>query len=504
MVWCIRLTVWMKSSLLLILHCSIVNAAVSWHDDRSFGQQLRVFGEAQIPPVSGVTEAGCIPDVPGGRLAAAATLAAGILFTAVLTAVLMCYLIRKSSESMALPGPGAASTLSASDSVPPRTNEADTAKTADVKEKKKRIYMYSLDGLRTLLTLAVIFAHYPIGLPSICKHFLGWPMQFFFVLSGFVAQVQQEGGSEQLSWLSGWTYVGKRLCRILPLYQLALVMQFALAVYGNRGCQPVAAWPMNALLLQCFFPVKVCGEHDLAWTMGYSHFNGNGPAWFAACIIWFSCLFPVLYNARPRSTMVTCGLLGGALACRAVPDLMMPSWGIYGTGVHLYAMAPVRLLEYVAGMWAAQVSADMVQRQWQAWGCWCWFFDVSMLLLIGIVYVGLTYLGAGHACSGDYHLTAIACVVCVAARLAAEMPEEDAKGLRGGVLHRVIGSVPLSYFARFSFAAYIFQTSFMSFTDADQNFYAHRFILLWLFSAVACIYIEEPIRVFAESCLKKK
>lgn len=429
---------------------------------------------------------------------AGASMVGCIALTAGVTVALIFYLMRNRLETAALPGP-----------VGPPSNGGESGESSDgtsivkpAPAKKKRVYIYTLDGMRTLLVVAVIFAHYPIGLPSICKHFLGWPMQFFFVLSGFVAQVQ-EVNNESFSFISGLTYVTRRLARILPLYQMALVLEYALAAYSNKGIQPVLAWPMNALLMQVFLPVKVCGEPDYAWTLGYTHFNGNGPAWFAACIVWFSCLFPLLYNARPRSGgMWTLLMLIAILGCRAVPDLLSPKWGTYsGDGTHLYAMSPVRLMEYAAGMWAAQVAAEVGQR-WGTWGGWCWLFDASLLLLVAMIYVSLNFLGGSWTCSGDYHLTAICCIVCATARLAAELPEESRQGLHGALLHRLIGSTPLTYLARFSFAAYIFQTSFMRFIDNGQEFYFSRFCLLWLFSIFVCIYVEEPIRLTAESRLK--
>lgn len=413
-----------------------------------------------------------------------------IALTAGITIALISYLVQKRSEQLALPvtSPQGGDTTSSSNAKPATT-------------KPKRVYMYTLDGMRTILVVCVIFAHYPIGLPAIAKDFLGWPMQFFFVLSGFVAQCQ-EVGNDSFSWISGLTYVTRRLARILPLYQLALCMEYALAAYSNTGCHPVLPWAINALLLQVFFPVKVCGHADYAWTLGYTHFNGNGQAWFAACIVWFSCLFPLLYNCRPRSGgWWLLGMMLAIFGFRAVPDLVHPTWGTYGGGFHLYAMSPIRLLEYVAGMWAAQVATEAGQK-WGSWNGWCWVFDASLVLLVGMIYVSLRILGANHICSGDYHLTAICCLVCIAAKLAAEMPEESRQGVGGALLHRAIGSTPLTYMARFSFAAYIFQTSFMRFIDNGQDFYLSRFVLLWLFSMFACIYIEEPIRLASESRLR--
>lgn len=471
--------------------------------DMVLTSQRKAIANRQAPIALGVASSHqvglpCLPDIPGGRWAAGATMAGGIALTAAVTVALMAYVIRMRSESLTLPGLNGDARPGSSGNAP--GDASDVAKPAGA--KKKRVHIHPLDGMRVLLVLGVIFAHYPLGLPEIFKHFLGWPMQFFFVLSGFVAQVQQETGSEQFSWLSGVTYLTRRLFRILPLYQLALVFQYGLWIIDKRQCEPVLAWPMNALLLQTFFPVRVCGEPDLAWTQGYTHFNGNGPAWFAACIVWCSCFFPLLYNLRPRSGSIhTFGLLVAMLACRALPDMINPKWGNYGTGAHLYACFPVRILEYAAGMWAAQLAAEMSNR-WQTWNCWCWFFDVSLLMLAATVYISLNYLGAHWLCSGDYHITAICCLVCFTARLAAEMPDESRQGLRGAVLHRVIGSTPMTYLARFAFAAYIFQTSFMSMTDEDQNFYFWRFCLLWLFAIFATLYIEEPIRLAGEARLK--
>jgi len=447
--------------------------------------ELRVWIEDKVGKTE---EMPCVSDIPGGRWMAGATMVGGMVVWAAVTVALVYYLVGKRSESLVLPGPAGPSTP-ANDS----PNDAPGAPPTKP-QKKKRVYMYSLDGMRTILVTCVIFAHYPIGLPAICKHFLGWPMQFFFVLSGFCAQCATEGQKEQqYTWVSGLTYVARRLARILPLYQLGLFFQYALGIYGNRACQPVLAWPMNSLLLQVFAPVKVCGPADAAWTMGYTHFNGNGPAWFAACIVWFSCIFPLLYNARPKAGGVwMLGFLVALLALRAVPDLVNPKWGNYGGGPHLYAMSPIRLMEYAAGMWAAQIAAEAATR-WQGWGGWCWCFDAALVAFVAMVYLSLTVMGSTWMCSGDYHITAICCVVCITARLAAEIDEESRKGVRGALLHRVIESRPLTYLARFSFAAYIFQTSFMSFTDEGQDFWIHRFILLWLFAVFATLYIEEPI-----------
>jgi len=507
---------------LLVLHGLSLASAASWHleqgdillDDSTVHVSVDAKattelthdvtdfpdGPGAVPVYSFIAQAQssakkppCIADLPGGRWTAGATMAGGIAVSAAVSIALMYYLMRKKAEALALPVSTAAPSAPANDTRPP--GDAPAAEKPVV--KKKRVYMYSLDGLRTILVTCVIFAHYPVGLPAICKHFLGWPMQFFFVLSGFVAMCAES--SDGFTWVTGLTYILRRLFRILPLYQLALVFQYALSVYAGRDCQPVIAWPMNALLLQVILPVPVCGAQDWAWTLGYTHFNGNGPAWFAACIVWFSILFPVLYNARIRAGGVyLAGALVALIALRALPDLFSPAWGTIGTGFHLYAMSPIRLMEYAAGMWAAQLAGDIAKR-WGHWGGWCWAFDASVVVLVAMIYAAHVYWAITWRCSGDYHLTAICCLVCMVAKLAAEMTDEQREGAKGAVLHRIIGSTPLSMIARFSFPAYIFQTSFMGFTQGTQDFYLHRFVLLWVFSVFATIYIEEPAAQWANT-----
>jgi peptidoglycan/LPS O-acetylase OafA/YrhL len=488
-----------------IYRLSVASAAFSQLGNGAAAADLRVQSAGQVATTvhssigKWLTHTSCIPDLHGGRLIAGVSMAGCIALTAGVTVALICYLSGKRPDSSALPGPAGPGADSGQAGY-----GATTAKAAPA--KKKKVYMYTLDGMRTLLVTAVILAHYPVGLPSICTQFLGWPMQFFFVLSGFCAQCQ-EVNNEEFSWTTGLTYVTRRLVRILPMYQLALVLEFGLAAYSNNGIQPVLAWPINGLLAQVFLPVKVCGDADYAWTLGYTHFNGNGPAWFAACIVWFSCLFPLLYNARPRSGgLWTFGLLVATLGCRAIPDLVNHTeinhkYGMYGHGPHLYAMSPIRLLEYTAGMWAAQMAIEVAHR-WEPWNGWCWIFDGALLVLVAMIYVSLNFLGGTWMCSGDYHLTAICCFVCATAYMAAALPEDKKQGFSGAILHRIIGSTPLTYLARFSFAAYIFQTSFMRFIDGDNTFHLHRFCILWLFSIFACMYFEEPIIKAVQSRLK--
>lgn len=165
---------------LLVLWGPCLASASTWQLDRGNAHELRVWIDDKIGKTE---EMPCVSDIPGGRWMAGATMVGGMVVWEAVTVALVYYLVGKRSESLVLPGP-------TGPSAPANDSPNDAAGAPPMKPaKKKRVYMYSLDGMRTILVTCVIFAHYPIGLPSICKHFLGWPMQFFFCAEWLLCSV---------------------------------------------------------------------------------------------------------------------------------------------------------------------------------------------------------------------------------------------------------------------------------------------------------------------------
>merc|ERR1719262_1668002 len=131
-----------------------------------------------------------------------------------------------------------------------------------VAARPKKPNLDVLDGMRTLLVTYVILMHYPKNIPFGLGNMvvMGWPMQFFFVLSGFILYYVNEDKYERFGFGSGAKLVTRRLVRLIPLYQVAIVVEYMTAVARGLNGRPFIAWPIHALFMQTFFSLKVCGE----------------------------------------------------------------------------------------------------------------------------------------------------------------------------------------------------------------------------------------------------
>lgn len=339
-------------------------------------------------------------------------------------------------------------------------------------------------------------------------------MQFFMVLSGFVAYYTTEGKMEAFDLRSGCMWLGRRLARLAALHHVALVVDYARIVYvggpcAANGCRPLIAWPMNAMFLQGLFPVRICGQvHDhVSWN--YAHFNANGVSWFAACLVWISILFPLLYNLRPRHQFgYTCLALASIIALRSAGEIACPDWAMWGgTGMlHPYAFFPLRLLEFWAGMLSAQAAtqAPAVVRKLP---CWTWVFDIA--LLAGCIGVGLVMraLGASSAFTGDFYLVPIWCVVCSAACFAAERADIEPNMFRGSPLHALLASSSVVYLAQYTYGTYQFhQVSLRLFPSVGLPHAVAGFpvnvIAAWVVGAMTTIGIETPVMRYVENGIR--
>ena len=117
----------------------------------------------------------------------------------------------------------------------------------------------SLDGLRALAILAVVWHHYGKGIPGLAittRGFLG--VDLFFVISGFliVTLLLRERGRGGSIWLKGF-YV-RRLLRIFPPYYLMLSIVFATALLkpGNNSIAIKHDFPFAALYLSNLVPMN--------------------------------------------------------------------------------------------------------------------------------------------------------------------------------------------------------------------------------------------------------
>eukprot|EP00746_Dinoflagellata_sp_MGD_P154445 gnl/MRDRNA2_/MRDRNA2_84810_c0_seq1.p1 gnl/MRDRNA2_/MRDRNA2_84810_c0~~gnl/MRDRNA2_/MRDRNA2_84810_c0_seq1.p1 ORF type:complete len:447 (+),score=43.95 gnl/MRDRNA2_/MRDRNA2_84810_c0_seq1:156-1496(+) len=383
----------------------------------------------------------------------------------------------------------------------------------------RRQQIDALDGMRTLLITFTIlhnssaeFASGENHLPRFFERGL-WQMQFFFVLSGFVLY----------DFARGADFVAQRLVRLCPVYWLALLLTFALAARSSQfipqdASEPHLTWPVQAALLQALIPLKVCGPGKYPWS-NYVHLEANTPGWFTSAIIWCSAVFPLLFNIGPQSKgkwQVTLFALVAICLLRSVPTFMQDYFPVYGEGLDLYAFAPLRLLEMWAGMLSARLSSQLPE---DCRNCSCWgiIADLSLLVCMVIVFFwilpppahGIRGEFRQHPAHGDYLLTALFCLVCVAYRCASQVQNSIApvivqKGLSG----ILFSWWPLVWLAEYSFSAYIFQ--YPLWVALPRELQTHSFgvflhlLLCWCNGIAATFLIERPLRHAVASWLKTR
>ena len=137
-----------------------------------------------------------------------------------------------------------------------------------------------LSLFRFLAVVFVVFIHYGRNieniflLPNIITRG-GTIITFFFILSGFGLFLSyQKQGSINLR-----QYFIKRVIRILPFYYIALfMMALLLLIAGNFSFSK-------------FFLAFFCIQ---SWFPGYQH-SINPPGWFVADLLFFYCIFPIIF-----------------------------------------------------------------------------------------------------------------------------------------------------------------------------------------------------------------
>jgi peptidoglycan/LPS O-acetylase OafA/YrhL len=400
-----------------------------------------------------------------------------------------------------------------------------------VNQTEHRKRLNALDGMRVVCITYVLFGHHACdGLftPFFTKLFTAHEsyMQYFFVLSGFMGCYVAEAKVKWYSARTGAAFFARRLARLLPSYYVGLLIMFAIAyVSKSRG---FITWPLQALCIQASIPVAECGcedTHGADWSgeMCYVASGGNNVGWFTSVIVVCSALFPLLFTFRPQSRhpLIILTLLAIVLAARTVPALLhghLPNRSQFD----LYVFAPLRLLEFIAGMLAAQLYNTMPPeaRSWAAWG---WVFDFSLVLAF-IVATFIAPMGMrsnGHVVKnpeshgppdthgppqGDFFLTGLWCLVCIAARGAVDaVPEGQPVS---GFLCRMLGTQPLVCLAESSYGAYVLQTAMLlslrKLSVPNCILWPTHVLVTWSAAIVTRFCVEAPVVELMERLLNKR
>lgn len=118
-----------------------------------------------------------------------------------------------------------------------RYNLGDLSNRAE-RRKLKQTEIHSLTGLRGIAAIYVVVFHYLVGLAfsNPFNNFIAhgyMAVDLFFALSGFVLALNYSSLLKSGSIKSYWTFLGRRLARIYPLYLVATVCAVVLIAVGR-------------------------------------------------------------------------------------------------------------------------------------------------------------------------------------------------------------------------------------------------------------------------------
>jgi peptidoglycan/LPS O-acetylase OafA/YrhL len=193
--------------------------------------------------------------------------------------------------------------------------------TTDFESFWRTKYFPSLDGLRALCVLMVMFNHIHVAPP---KWVLGWlGVDVFFVLSGFLITTLLLREKETRDRISLKGFYTRRVLRIMPVY-LAVVLLYIPFLWVNNDTVKVSqfrlALPWLLTFMQEFRPMSTGTVFGHAWTLGIEEkFYLLWPLMVVACYpfrrrsaIWLSLVAIALLSLPHMFARSYCGLLMGA------------------------------------------------------------------------------------------------------------------------------------------------------------------------------------------------
>mmetsp|Transcript_8335 Transcript_8335/g.21155 ORF Transcript_8335/g.21155 Transcript_8335/m.21155 type:complete len:530 (+) Transcript_8335:59-1648(+) len=382
----------------------------------------------------------------------------------------------------------------------------DAVKDSDV----RGVQILCLDGLRTIFILLVIAYHSStqIHVPHPLEH-AEWSMQYFFVLSGFVAVYTKADRKIAARPCGAAHFVARRMARICPMY-LCIVWWNAVAEVLLRSPMPTStplqftqSWPIQALMIQSLLPLKICQGN--VWG-----FEPSLVGWFVSAILLLSALFPLLSRLLPsNSVRRTIGMLACAVVLRSVPTYLKQFLPVSPNGyqgwLEMYQFMPLRIPEFFGGMLAARLFQE-ASPGLVAWRGWAWVAEAVVVLSPVWVYrFWPDEMGLGY---GDFLLTGPCCVLCFAACCASQ----ETGAPNGGLILRALTWSPLVWLSEYAYGAYLAQDIFF---HSAMNFGLHkrpanlvmRVVLstpLCFFASFLLIEVERAIARLVEQRIKGK
>ena len=183
-----------------------------------------------------------------------------------------------------------------------------------------------LQVLRFIFVMLIVCSHLSI---------LGFPdfeaggdsgVAFFFVVSGYLmmlhnGKVLERGEFHHIYFLQ------KHIRKIYPLFFLSWLMEVLL----KHNLQDILYALPSLLLIQSWIPLPEI------------YFGGNPVAWFLSVLVAAWLFLPVLYKVVRCKWGIVIVLLLYSLLCYFITEDNINAW--------LYVFAPVRMVDFVLGMW---------------------------------------------------------------------------------------------------------------------------------------------------------
>ncbi len=189
-------------------------------------------------------------------------------------------------------------------------------------EYSQRSYFASLDGLRALAILLVIFHHVPRSLADPLHSFYQngrYGVSLFFLVSGYLICTLFLREEKQRGAISLTSFYARRAIRLFPLYYLVLGVQTA-AVFATNMYQPESVvlfaekLPSYIFYYSNLLPTATDGPFFFAWSLAVEE---QFYLWFGFAIVFLSRRVLIALVVSALVIKVACYNLFGPLDAQA-------------------------------------------------------------------------------------------------------------------------------------------------------------------------------------------
>jgi peptidoglycan/LPS O-acetylase OafA/YrhL len=290
----------------------------------------------------------------------------------------------------------------------------------------------ALDGLRGLMTIAVVLSHYFGELPhGISAFTFGWiAVDMFFVLSGYLVGTLILDKMDRSNFLA--VFFIRRACRTVPAYALCVTVLFVLARY--LGDLPwIESEPSFALSSYLSFTQNFVmaaresiGPHWLA------------PTWTLALEEHFYVVTPALFFLVPRRRLLVAMLIvaAGAVAFRAATQAL-------GAELATVVLLPARADLLIAGLFLATLmrtaKVDLTKNELK-------IRVIPLAALAAVIMIQLVDRAAGMSSFFNVLSPTVVAIGCASFILALVRGAPEARRFQSRRLH---------FFGRISYSTYL-------------------------------------------------